>query len=200
MASWKSILWGARESDLEHPDRIIFDLDPGPGVAWVQIVEAATKLRRLLSKLDLESFVKTTGGKGLHVVAPFVPQAAWAEAKQFSKNIAQQMAAAQPTLYTTNPSKAQRPGRIFLDYLRNDRGATTVAPYSTRAWPAAPVSLPVRWRELSSDLRFDYFNVSNVPDRLARFKSDPWKGFVELDQSLPRATTATKRAGVERNG
>jgi bifunctional non-homologous end joining protein LigD len=180
-------LWGAPASDLERPDRLVFDLDPGPGVVWAQIVEAATTLRGLLAEVDLKSFVKTTGGKGLHIVAPLKPQAVWAEAKQFCKSIAQQMAAAEPAVYTTNPSKAQRPGKIFLDYLRNDRGATSVAPFSTRARPGAPVSVPLAWRELSSDLRADHFNVRNVPERLATLKTDPWKGFFTIDQELPRS-------------
>lgn len=178
-------VWGARADDLERPDRIVFDLDPGPGVAWGQIVTAARRLRAELAAFHLKSFVKTTGGKGLHVVAPIERLASWAEVKSFAKGLVEEMARAEPALYTINPSKAKREGRIFLDYLRNDRGATSVAPYSTRARPGAPVALPVGWRDLTTDLREDHFNIRNVPDVLER-RGDPWKGFFALRQRLPR--------------
>ncbi len=120
-------LWGSQAKNLERPDQIVFDLDPGPDVVWDQVIRAARQLRHLLAEFDLKSFVKTTGGKGLHIVAPIEPRASWPEAKQFCKTIAQHIAAAEPSLYTIHPSKNQRQGRIFLDYLRNDR--------ARRAWP-----------------------------------------------------------------
>lgn len=185
-------IWGSKGRDLERPDRVVFDLDPGPGVAWDRIVGAAVELRQLLAGLGLKSFVKTTGGKGLHVVSPIEPSASWAEAKTFAKTVAQQLVAAEPTMYTVRLAKSQRQGKVFLDYLRNDRGATSVAPYSTRARPGAPVSVPLTWRELSSDISADHFNVRNVPERLARQRSDPWMGFFELRQRLPHGSTGRR--------
>ncbi len=180
-------LWGAWADNPDRPDWIVFDLDPGPDVAWNRIVEAAKRLRELLAEYALKTFVKTTGGKGLHVHSPVEPKATWAEAKAFALHVARQMVAEEPGLYTTNPLKAQRQGKIFLDYLRNDRGATSIAPYSTRARPGAPVSVPLSWRELrANDLRDDHFNVGNVADWLKRLRSDPWSGFFTLRQRLPQ--------------
>ncbi len=178
-------LWGARAEDLERPDRIVLDLDPGPGVDWSQIVRAATTIRDLLSDRGLMSFIKTTGGKGLHLVAPIKPRTGWGEAKQFSKGLMQQMAAEVPDLFTTNPSKAKREKKIFLDYLRNDRGATSVAPFSPRARPGALVSAPLSWRELSRGVRPEEFTVITMPKRLKKLRADPWRNFFDIDQQLP---------------
>ena len=129
--------------DIEHPDRIVFDLDPGPGVAWAAVVETATLLRDFLKELSLTSFVKTTGGKGLHIVAPLKPDRGWAEIKEFTKAVASAIVTEQPDRYTVTMSKSARPGKIFIDYLRNERGATSVAPYSTRAVASAGVDASV---------------------------------------------------------
>jgi bifunctional non-homologous end joining protein LigD len=177
--------WGSRVSDLEHPDLCTFDLDPGPGVAWPSVLRAARDLRDLLGGLGLESFVKTTGGKGLHVVVPFSGVPGWPELKAFSRSIAGELARRSPDRYTAKLSKASRGGRIFIDYLRNGRGATAVAAYSTRATPVASVAVPLSWEELSPSLRPDQYGVKNVRRRLEKLARDPWKRLFELKQSLP---------------
>jgi bifunctional non-homologous end joining protein LigD len=179
--------WGAKRDNVEKPDRLTFDLDPGPDVAWPRVVEAAFAVRELLtSEYGLESFVKTTGGKGLHVVVPIFPRRHdWEEAKRFCRHVAQQIAQSDPKSYTVNMAKAQRAGRIFVDYLRNDRGATAVAAYSTRARPGAPVSTPLAWDELTPAIRSDHFNVGNFAARLKALKADPWQTISDVKQALP---------------
>jgi len=179
--------WGSRVSRLEQPDRLTLDLDPGPGVGWPRVLEAARRIRALLDRLGLVSFVKTTGGKGLHVVVPLAPRQTWATLKGFSRAIAMEMARRFPGEYTVTPAKADRDGRIFIDYLRNSRGATAVAAYSTRAWMGAPVSTPLAWSELGTGLRSDCYTVQNLPKRLDTLKKDPWGGFLKLRQDIPSA-------------
>jgi len=180
--------WGARRDNVERPDRLTFDLDPGPGVAWPRIIEGANAIRDLLAdEYDLKSFLKTTGGKGLHVVVPLAPRRGdWDDAKRFCKHVAGQLADREPRHYTINMAKAARSGKIFVDYLRNDRGSTAVAPYSTRARAGAPVSTPLAWDELTPALRSDHFRVGNLPARLRSLKADPWAGIDQVRQSLPR--------------
>lgn len=177
--------WGAPIDDVERPDRVILDLDPGDGIEWAQIIEGAEEARERLKSLRLESFVKTTGGKGLHVVVPLTPKAGWDEVKAFAKRMADQMAADRPDRYTATSVKRERQGRIYVDYLRNGRGATAVAPYSTRARSTAPVAVPIAWNELSPALKPNQFTVANLPARLARLKQDPWKEIFMLKQALP---------------
>jgi bifunctional non-homologous end joining protein LigD len=179
--------WGSTVRDLEHPDRLIFDLDPGEGVAWDRVVAAAAETRQRLKDLGLESFVKTSGGKGLHVILPIEPEFDWDRVKAFSKTISDAMAADAPDHYAATMSKQLRRGKIYVDYLRNSRGATAVAPYSTRARPGAPVSTPLEWQELSDAIKPDHFNVDNLRQRLAFLKRDPWHGFFEMRQRLPRS-------------
>jgi bifunctional non-homologous end joining protein LigD len=175
--------WGSRNDDLEHPDRIIIDLDPDAAISWARLAESAEQVRKQLKKLGLESFLKITGGKGLHVVVPIAPEYDWAVIKQFAHGFVLQMEKEQPTLYLTKMSKAARTGRIFLDYLRNERGATAVAAFSPRARPGAPVSLPLHW----SDLTFAERPVARVADfeewhgRLSR---DPWKQLLKSPQRI----------------
>ncbi len=183
-------LWGARADDLDHPDRIVFDVDPGPGVAWKKVTEAAAELRERLRQMRLESFLKTTGGKGLHVVVPVAPIDDWSTLKAFAKAIAVAMEQDAPDTYTTALPKAARAGRIFIDYLRNDRGATAVAPFSTRARAGAPVATPLAWTELGPQLRSGDLNVVTVPERLRTLDADPWKGLLRLHQKI----TAKARA------
>jgi bifunctional non-homologous end joining protein LigD len=179
--------WGALRDNVERPDRLTFDLDPGPDVPWQRMIEAAFATRELLDGLGLTSFVKTTGGKGLHVVVPLAPRRHdWDEAKQFCKHVAGMLAEQASNLYTINMAKAARKGRIFVDYLRNDRGATAVAAYSTRARPGAPVSTPLDWKELDAGIQSDHFNVGNIPKRLASLKRDPWAKIDEIKQGIPR--------------
>jgi bifunctional non-homologous end joining protein LigD len=133
------------------------------------------------------SFLKTTGGKGLHLVVPLNPRRhEWDAVKAFTRAVAEHFADQEPHLYTAKMAKAVRKGRIFIDYLRNDRGATAVAPYSTRAKPKAPVSTPLAWDELTSSTRSDHFRLDNVRERLASLKRDPWAGFFEIKQQLPK--------------
>jgi bifunctional non-homologous end joining protein LigD len=184
--------WGATVGDLDHPDRLIFDLDPGPHLDWAALIDAAVDVRERLERDGLKSFVKTSGGKGLHVVAPLRPEAAWDAAKSYARGIAEAMAKGDPQRYTAVVSKAARERKIFVDYLRNARGATAVAPYSTRARAGAPVSAPLAWDELGPKLRGDSFNVGNIRDRLSRLRPDPWASFFKLAQSLPADAAGRK--------
>jgi bifunctional non-homologous end joining protein LigD len=176
--------WGATAKDLEKPDRIVFDLDPGPGVKWKQVVAAAREVRDLLGEHKLVSFVRLSGGKGLHVVVPIEPRRPWDEVKQFAKDIAVDMAQASPTKYIATATKAKRGGKIFVDYLRNGRGATAVASYSSRARTGAPVAMPLRWEELGRTKSGEQYNVVNTTRRLGSQKVDPWKDFFKIKQSL----------------
>ena len=165
--------WGSRLDDLEQPDRIIFDLDPGEEVPWKMVIAAAAEVRDRLKDQGLTSFVKTTGGKGLHVVAPLVPKADWDTAKEFTRDIAEQMAADSPDLYVAKMTKAIRQGKIFVDYFRNGREATAVAAYSTRARKSAAVSTPLAWSELSEAITRRSFHgrQSSPASRLPQARS-----------------------------
>jgi bifunctional non-homologous end joining protein LigD len=178
--------WGSTVDQLGRPDRLIIDLDPGENVPWAVVIEAAYDVRDRLAALGLQSFVKTSGGKGLHVVVPIEPEADWDVAGTFAKAIAEKMAEERPDRYVTTISKRARDARIYIDYLRNGRGATAVAAYSTRAVPRAPVSTPVHWDELSPGLRSDHFTVGNLLHRLASLKEDPWHGFFDVRQRLAK--------------
>jgi bifunctional non-homologous end joining protein LigD len=185
--------WGSKFAKLERPDRLVFDLDPDASVGWPRVVEAARRVRAVLSDLGLQSFVKTTGGKGLHVVAPIVPEAEWDVCAEFAAAVAARIVREAPDAYTDNMSKAKRKGKIFLDYLRNVRGATAVAAYSTRAKPSAPVSTPLHWDELEPSLHSDQLTVATVPARLARLREDPWTAYWKSRQRL----TAAARRSVQ---
>ncbi|MGE0116968.1 MAG: non-homologous end-joining DNA ligase [Dongiaceae bacterium] len=176
--------WGARIDRLERPDRMVFDLDPDPAVAWTDVIAAARETHDRLQALRLRSFVKTTGGKGLHVVVPLARRHDWAQIRGFAKRFAEAMAAESPRRYTARMAKASRPGRIFIDYLRNARGATAVAAYSARAKPRAPVATPLAWEELDPGLRSDHFTVETLPRRLAGLGADPWRDIGRIRQSL----------------
>ena len=185
--------WGSQSKNLELPDRLIFDLDPGEGVQWDSVVAAAREVRERLRRHKLESYVKTTGGKGLHVVIPIKPKATWEMAKTFTKaNSRLQSGVIPPINIISVMTKSRRRGRIFVDYLRNSRGATAVAAYSTRARAGAPVSVPLTWEELATGVRANQFNVGNLRQRLDFLKRDPWEGFFDQKQSLK-----TSGGGVE---
>jgi bifunctional non-homologous end joining protein LigD len=177
--------WGSRVERLEEPDRVIFDLDPGEAVPWSATIMAAREVRSRLADLGLTSFLKTSGGKGLHVVVPLEPQAGWDAAKAFTEQVAAQMAKEQPEKYVATAVKRARAGRIFIDYLRNGRGATAVAPYSTRSHPQATVSTPIEWEEISEGLKADHYTVDNIRHRLRFLKRDPWDGFFKIRQRVP---------------
>ncbi|MBF0305354.1 MAG: DNA ligase D [Alphaproteobacteria bacterium] len=176
--------WGSRVETIEHPDRVVFDLDPDEGLAWDRVVEAAFHVRAVLRGLGLESFVKTTGGKGLHVMAPLEPVHRFDQVKAFTKAVVEGLERDEPARYTANMAKAKRVGRIYVDFLRNQRGATFVAAFSTRARAGAPVSVPLSWDELGSGLRSDHFTVETLPRRIATLDADPWEGFADLRQRL----------------
>ncbi len=141
----------------------------------------------MLEELGLASFLKTTGGKGLHLVVPVQPRAEWDEAKAFCRAVADFMVRAAPDRFVATMSKAARKGKIFIDYLRNGRGATAVAPYSTRDKPGATVSAPIAWEELTPSLHSDHFTIENLPARLARLKKDPWADIAKTKQSITAA-------------
>jgi bifunctional non-homologous end joining protein LigD len=179
--------WNATVDHLECPDRMIFDLDPGPHVEWPDVVAAARLVRTTLRKLRLESFVKTTGGSGLHVVVPIVPAARWEDCLAFSRVVSESIAAGDPERYTTRFARAGREQRILIDYLRNNRTNTAVAAYSTRAKPSAPVSVPLRWEELSPRTRPSSFTATTLPRRLANLRADPWQDYWKLRQRIDPA-------------
>jgi bifunctional non-homologous end joining protein LigD len=181
--------WGARTPRLDRPDRLVFDFDPGDGVPWQDLVAAVTLLRALLSEVGLVGFLKTTGGKGLHVVLPIRATLEWDEAKAFTRTVAEFLARTFPDRFTTSLAKEARKDRIFIDYLRNARGATAIAPYAVRARAHAPVATPLAWTELGDgdDVRFAHFNVRNVPQRLAGMRADPWADFLAARQSITAA-------------
>ncbi len=179
-------IWGARRDRLERPDRLVFDLDPDAGLPWERVVEAARELRGRLDELGLRGFLKTTGGKGLHVVVPIVRRHSWDEVHDFAAALADDLVRRRPEAYVATAAKEKRRGKIFLDVLRNTRGATAVAPYSTRAKPGAPVSTPITWEELTADLRSDRYTVANLPARLAALERDPWEDYAAVRQSITR--------------
>lgn len=183
--------WGSRADNPTKPDRLIFDLDPCPTLAWNRIAEAAVAIREQLAELGLESFVKTTGGNGLHVVCPLARRQSWEDLKSFAKGFATAFSVRYRDLYTISSSKVARTGKIYLDYRRNAQGATAVSAYSTRARRGAPVSVPVTWSELVSDLRGEHFRMANVRSRLESLQRDPWEGFWDTRQSL---TASMRRA------
>jgi bifunctional non-homologous end joining protein LigD len=177
--------WGSTLTKPERPDRLVFDLDPGEGVGWDAVVQGAVDVREHLRGRGLESFVKTSGGKGLHVVVPIRPTVSWDEAKTFAAGVAAAMTKASPALYTDTMAKRARTGRIFIDYLRNGRGATAVAAFSTRARSGAPVSTPVSWDELPSIRSGNQYRVGNLAARLPNLSSDPWPDFEAVGQVVP---------------
>jgi len=186
--------WGSTVKKLETPDRVTFDFDPDVGLPWERVTEAAIELREALLGIGLQSFPKTTGGKGLHVVVPVAPKLGWEEIKEFSKWVAERFAANYPDRFTTNMAKRARTGRIFIDYLRNGRGATAIGAYSARARPGAPVATPLSWEEVEKGIKPDRFTVLTVPDRLKRLKSDPWAEIGKIRQSISAAVR--RAAGI----
>ena len=175
--------WGCRADDVERPDQLILDLDPDPSVAWGTVVDTALALRQHLEDMGLVSFAKTTGGKGLHVVVPLERKASWDEVKTFARAFAESVVAAAPSMFTANPLKRLRPGKIFIDYLRNDQGSTAVAPYSLRAREGAPVSMPIPWQEITKKLDPKRFTLRTVPHLIAK-RADPWREMAEVRQTI----------------
>ena len=180
--------WGASLDDPLHPDRMVFDLDPGDDVPFAQVVRAALDIRRDLDGIGLQSFCRTTGGKGLHVVVPIVPDADWDGVRAFCKALAETLVKREPNRFVATVSKARRRGRILIDWLRNGLGSTAVASYSPRARPGATVATPLAWREVTEDLDPSLFTLETIPTRLRKQRGDPWPGFGTLSQHLPDLT------------
>jgi bifunctional non-homologous end joining protein LigD len=176
---------GSAIDDRERANRLVFDLDPGPGAGFKDVVKAAREVRKRLRRVKLNSYVKATGGKGLHVVAPIRP-ATWDIAKKFAHIVALSMAKDEPQRYTANPIKARRRERVFIDYLRNSREATAIVPYSTRARAGAPVAVPLSWSELSSLKASNQYTVKNLSQRLSMLSGDPWAGMGRGSPALPK--------------
>jgi bifunctional non-homologous end joining protein LigD len=183
-------VWGSTTRDLDKPDRMVFDLDPDLTVPWREVMAATRLTRDRLADLGLESFLKTSGGKGLHVVVPLAPKHDWDEVKEFSRAVAEALANEDPRMFTAKMAKKERTRRIFIDWLRNGPGATTVAAYSVRARKGAPVSTPLHWDELGGRMKPASFHAGNVARRLQGLHSDPWKTFKRTSQTL---TAAMKR-------
>ena len=176
--------WGVSLKHLDKPDRLVFDLDPDEELDVAVLRAAAQEVRGFLEDLGLTSFIRATGGKGLHVVAPLTPRGGWDEVKTFAKAVADALATARPDRYTANPLKRTRVGKIFVDYLRNQRGSSAICNYSTRAKAGAPVATPLRWDELKKLKGGAPYTVESLPARLRRLKSDPWDGFFSTRQSI----------------
>ncbi|WP_037150004.1 non-homologous end-joining DNA ligase [Rhizobium freirei] len=176
--------WGTTIDHWEKPDMIIMDLDPGEDISWNEVIAAAREIKERFATLGLASFVKTSGGKGLHVVAALKPAATWPQVKGVAEAMAHSMSADNPDKYLSVASKAKRTGHIFIDYLRNGRGNTAVAPYSTRARPGAAVSMPLGWEELNDRIGPASFTVRNAATRLGNSSTDPWADFFEAASEL----------------
>lgn len=178
-------LWGGRTKDIEKPERIIFDIDPDEDLDFHHVRSAAVDIRAELDAWGLESFPLVTGGKGIHVIAPLRPTTEWPEVKAFCKTFAQRLADRQPERFTATMSKAKRQGKLFIDYLRNERGSTAIAPWSTRSRQGAPVAVPVSWDELETVKAANQFSLADAADRAQA--ADPWKGYFATTQSITKA-------------
>jgi bifunctional non-homologous end joining protein LigD len=176
--------WNSTIDDVERPNRLVWDFDPGPEVGWKPVVEAAIALRQLLDTLGLQCWVKTTGGRGLHVVSPITPHRTWDECLAFARAVADALTKTNPSLYTTAFPKEGRERKILIDYLRNNRTNTSIAAFSARARPGATVSMPVSWRQLTARLKPEAFTVSSVPNKRT---TDPWRDYFSTRQKISAA-------------
>jgi bifunctional non-homologous end joining protein LigD len=176
--------WGSRCDRLEQPDRLVFDLDPGPDVSWHEVVEAALLVKQSLAERGLFGFAMLTGSRGIHLLCPLSARADWSAVRGLAKNVVDRLVSQYPSRFVGDHTMAERAGRIFIDHLRNDWGATSIAPYSTRARRGAFVAAPVSWDELSRTTGSDMFDVVTMPRRLESIACDPWQDFDELRQSL----------------
>jgi bifunctional non-homologous end joining protein LigD len=177
--------WGALATDQNHADRIIFDLDPHPSVTWSEVKKAARIVHDALAAIGLESFLRTSGGKGLHIVVPLAPAVPWDEAKQFAAQVADTLAGARPRTFVSIAGEQKRDKRIFIDWLRNARGATSVGSYSLRARAGAPVAMPIEWSELARLRSAAAYDIRSALAKIKRRKRDPWEGFDRIRQTLP---------------
>ena len=184
-------LWGCRIDTPEAPDRLVMDLDPDPALPWPQVCDAAEAVRARMQALGLRPFLRTTGGKGLHLVCALQPKHDWPTVKGFAAALARAMAADDPQRFVAVAAKAKRTGKVFLDYLRNGRGATAIASYSLRARPGFPVATPIAWEELRGLTGGDAFDHRSVLQRLAALRADPWEDLqgsaTIVDKNMRRA-------------
>jgi len=178
--------WGSHADNPDRADRVVFDLDPGPDVPFSEIKKAAVDIRKLLAQLELESFLRVSGGKGLHVVVPLNPGCDWDLTRRFAHGFADALARSEPDRFLATATKSKRNKRIFVDYLRNGRGATAVASYSMRARDGAPVAMPLAWSELAKLTKASAFTIQDVPGRLKRQRKNPWEGIERVKQNLAR--------------
>jgi bifunctional non-homologous end joining protein LigD len=181
--------WNSIADDVERPNRIVWDLDPGPQLAWKQVITAARQLRDVLKTLGLASWVKTTGGKGVHVVVPIAPSLDWSECLAFSRDVSELLARTDPTVYTTSFPKLGRERKILIDYLRNNRTNTSVCAFSPRARPGATVSMPLDWKDLT--IGPERWTLLSVPARLRRLRRDPWAEYWRTSQRISRDALGT---------
>ena len=184
-------VWNSRVPDIDRPDQIVFDLDPGPGVAFGDVVAAARAVRERLQGAGLVPFLKTTGGSGLHVIAPIEPEHGWNIVTALARLVARRLAFDEPDRYTDRVAKSRRSGRIYIDWMRNGFNRNQIAAYSTRARRGAPVSVPLHWRELRASLDPARFDVRTVPRRLKSMKEDPWAGWEEARRPITPQTVAS---------
>jgi bifunctional non-homologous end joining protein LigD len=187
--------WGATVPRMDRPDRITLDLDPDPKLSWSEFRDACELVRALLDHLELRWFLKTTGGKGLHFVMPLQRRYDWEEVKSFSQALALHLAGTLPSLFTARMTKARRPGKVFVDYLRNADRATAVAAYAARARPGLPVSMPIPWEALEADVRGPWFNVRNALEHIQRRTSDPWADYTAAAQRITAGMRRALKAG-----
>lgn len=178
--------WGAQADDQEHADRLVFDLDPDESVPWSEVKAAARTVRDVLAGVGLRAFLRTSGGKGLHVVVPLSPPASWTQAKRFAQDLADTLAAERPETFVSVAGRSKRKRRIFIDWLRNSRGATSVASYSLRARPGAPVAMPLEWSELARLRSGGAYTLGNALQKIRRRKNDPWRELPGVQQTLPQ--------------
>jgi bifunctional non-homologous end joining protein LigD len=186
-------VWGARADDVDLPDRIVLDLDPGPGVSWRRVIEGAKDLKERLEALGLETWLKTSGGKGVHVVIPISRRSSWDDVAAFTRAVAYRMASDSPKKYIAKASKAARKGLIFVDWMRNTRGATAVAAWSTRARPGAPISVPVDWSAIDELESGDQFTFASIQDLVRKRRRDPWADLLKSRQRLTKLLLAGLR-------
>ena len=187
--------WGCRRDRVERPDVLIFDLDPDEALPFAEVTDAAFEVRGQLEGLGLQSFVKTTGGKGLHLVVPIERRTGWDESKEFCHQVAVALTRMRPARYVAVAGKGKRRGKIFIDYLRNGFGASAIAPYSTRSREGAPVAAPITWEELEAGtVRPGDFTVTSMPRRIASLGRDPWRGYFEVKQSIKRPGSPRRAA------
>jgi bifunctional non-homologous end joining protein LigD len=177
--------WNSVADDVERPDRIVIDLDPGPRVGWKAVVSGARRVRAVLQAIGLVPFVKTTGGNGLHVVVPLRPVHDWTTCLAFARAVAEVLVRDDPATFTTSLPKANRTDKILLDYLRNNRTNTSVAAFSTRASGRGPLSVPISWEELQTIGSSHRYDVRNLRGRLLRLKRDPWRDYATSARKIP---------------